>query len=128
MGYKVHTVDGKSGDVDLTHIRTKTMQVTIPSPANGTIQIGRMPLASHITRVSAYLVGGAATVQVKNGADDVIATPLAGVAGAWATSVALTAANTDAAAGAALSAVLTGVSGSPTSLLVQVDYTVDVPA
>lgn len=128
MGWKVHSVDGKAGEVTLTHARTKTFSRS-GITANGTYLLGRMPVAGTITRVSIYRAGGSAgSVQITNGADNVLAAALASGTDAWATSTGVTAANTDAAAGASIAAVVSAVAGSPTDIVVQVDYTADVPA
>lgn len=127
MGYKVHTIDGKSGEVTLTHLRTQSRTRHLLAPANGTFVMWRAPVACTITAVRIYRAGGTtATLQIKNEAADVLAAPLASGTDAWAGTT--TVQNAALAAGASLSAVLASVAGSPTDATVQVDYTVNVPA
>jgi hypothetical protein len=127
MGYKVHTVDGKSGDVSLLHLRTRMETLVLTAPANGTSVMFRPPYPITITTVRAYRAGGTAgTVQIKNNTSDVVAAPLASATDAWAASSGVQ--NAAVPAGTTVSAVVAGVTGSPTSLTVQVDYTVDIPA
>ncbi len=127
MGYKVHTVDGKAGDVTLTHLRTRTEALVLAAPANGTHMLFRPAYACHITAVRIYRAGGTAgTIAIKNAALDVLAAPLASNTDAIASTT--TVQNDAVPAGTIVSAVLAGITGSPTSITVQVDYTVDIPA
>jgi hypothetical protein len=127
MGYKVHTVDGKSGDVSLLHLRTRVESCVLTAPANGTSVMFRPPYPVTITAVRIYRAGGTAgTVAIKNAAADVLAAPLASSTDAWASNT--TVQNAAVPAGTSVSAVLAGVTGTPTSITVQIDYTVDIPA
>jgi hypothetical protein len=65
-------------------------------------------------------------VQVKNGASDVLAAPMATSTDAWAGST--TVQNATCAAGAAVSVVLAAPAGAPTEIVVQVDFRTAVPA
>lgn len=128
MGYKVHTVDGEAGEVDLTHARTQHMSLVLTSPADGTYVLGRMPVAATITRVSIHRAGGSAgSVQITNAGNNVLSAALASSTGAWATTTTLVTAETDVAAGASIAAVVSATAGSPTGMTIQVDFTVDVP-
>lgn len=127
MGYKVHTVDGKAGEVDLSAARTYSHTVRVASGTAGTYQLFRVPAAAAIIAVRAFRVGGSAgTVQVKKGASDVLAAPMATSTDAWAGST--TVQNATCAAGDAISVVLASPGGSPTEILVQVDVRTAVPA
>ncbi|MEV8042456.1 hypothetical protein AB0P02_01245 [Streptomyces griseoluteus] len=126
MGYKVHTVDGKSGDVDLSHVRTYSKEVRVASGAAGTYQLVKVPAAATILAVRAYRMGGTGgTVQVKKGASDVLAAPLATSTDAWAGGGAVQ--NATCAAGDNVAVVLASPAGSPTEVLVQVDFRTAVP-
>ncbi|MFC7909061.1 hypothetical protein [Streptomyces nigra] len=127
MGYKVHTVDGVAGEVSLAHVRTYSESVRVASGTAGTYQLCRVPAAADIIAVRAYRVGGSAgTVQVKKGASDVLASAMATSTDAWAGNT--TVQNASCAAGDAVSVVLASPAGSPTEILVQVDFRTAVPA
>ncbi|WP_327169559.1 hypothetical protein [Streptomyces subrutilus] len=127
MGYKVHTVDGKSGEVDLSTVRTYSQSVRVASGTAGTYQLVKTPAATAIIAVRAYRVGGSGgTVQVKKGVSDVLASPMATSTDAWAGSTTLQ--NATCAAGDNISVVLASPAGSPTEILVQVDFRTAVPA
>ncbi|WP_282206721.1 hypothetical protein [Kitasatospora fiedleri] len=120
MGYKVHTVDGRSGEVDLSTVRTYSKEVRVPSGTAGTYQLFKVPAAANVIAVRAYRTGGTGgTVQVKHGALDVLASVLTTSTDAWAGST--TVQNATCAAGDNLSVVLASPAGSPTEILVQVD-------
>ncbi|MFS4105122.1 hypothetical protein [Streptomyces sp. PD-S100-1] len=127
MGYKVHTVDGKAGEIDLSTVRTYSQSVRVPSGTAGTYQLVKVPAAASILAVRAYRAGGTGgTVQVKKGTSDVLAAPLTTSTDAWAGST--TVQNAACAAGDNVSVVLASPSGSPTEILVQVDFRTAVPA
>lgn len=127
MGYKVHTVDGKSGEVDLSTVRTYSQSVRVASGTAGTYQLFKVPAAANVIAVRAYRTGGTGgTVQVKKGASDVLASVLTTSTDAWAGST--TVQNATCAAGDNISVVLASPAGSPTEILVQVDFRTAVPA
>ncbi|MEU6342213.1 hypothetical protein ABZ883_14875 [Streptomyces sp. NPDC046977] len=127
MGYKVHSVDGKAGEVDLSAARTYSQSIRVPSGTAGTYQLAKVPAAAAIIAVRAYRTGGSAgTVQVKKGASDILASALATTTDSWAGST--TVQNASCAAGDNISVVLASTAGSPTEILVQVDYRTAVPA
>lgn len=128
MGYKVHTVDGKAGEVDLTHLRKRVANVVVPTPAAGmTIPLAQLPTAATVTAVKAWRTGGtAANVNASTASGNVLAADLVAGAGAWANSNASQ--HTAVAAGDTISALITAATGAPTSLTIQVEYTISVPA
>ncbi|MFC8583296.1 hypothetical protein ACFUGD_01785 [Streptomyces sp. NPDC057217] len=127
MGYKVHTVDGKGGEVDLSAARTYSKEVRVASGTAGTYQLFKVPAGASIIAVRAYRTGGSGgTVQVKKGASDVLASPMATSTDAWAGTT--TVQNAACAAGDTISVVLASPAGSPTEILVQVDLRTAVPA
>lgn len=127
MGYKVHTVDGKGGEVDLSHARTFSKEVRVASGTAGTYQLFKVPAAAAVIAVRAYRTGGSGgTVQVKKGASDILASPMATSTDAWAGTT--TVQNASCAAGDNISVVLASPAGSPTEILVQVDFRTAVPA
>ncbi|MEQ4610683.1 hypothetical protein ABMX48_31720 [Streptomyces cavourensis] len=127
MGYKVHTVDGRAGEVDTSMARTYSKSVRVASSAAGTYQLCKVPAGAEIIAVRAYRTGGSSgTVQVKKGSSDVLASPMATTTDAWAGST--TVQNAVCAAGDNLSVVLGAPGGSPTETLVQVDLRTAVPA
>ncbi|MFD6415997.1 hypothetical protein [Streptomyces sp. NPDC060194] len=127
MGYKVHTVDGKGGEVDLSAARTYSKTLRVASGAAGTYQLCRVPVGAAVLAVRAYRTGGTSgTVQVKKGASDVLASPMATTTDAWAGTT--TVQNATCAAGDAISVVLGAPGGTPTETLVQVDFRTAVPA
>ena len=127
MGYKVHTVDGKAGEVDLSAVRTYSKSLRVASATAGTYQLCRVPAGAAIVAVRAYRSGGSSgTVQVKKGASDVLAAPMATTTDAWAGST--TVQNATCAAGDSVSVVLGAPGGTPTEMLVQVDFRTAVPA
>ncbi len=132
MGYRVHSVDGKQGEVSLAHLSLRTAQVTIASPAAGTHVLLRIPAAATVTAVRGYLVGGTsvtcnvirrrATTNV-----NLLATNLvANAADAWTSSTTIQ--NGTLAAGDTLIAEVTAAAGSPTQAAIEVDYTISTPA
>lgn len=126
MGYKVHTVDAKGGEVDLTHLRKRSAQIVIPSPGVANHVMWRAPAACHVTAVRAYTTGGTSTAVNASGAGgDFLAANLTAAAGAWASST--TVQNTTVAAGDSVTAKVTAATGTPTEVCIQVDYTIDVP-
>lgn len=127
MGYKVHSVDGVQGEVDLSAARTYSHSVRVASGTAGTYQLVKVPAAASIIAVRAYRAGGTGgTVQVKKGASDVLAVVLTSTTDAWAGST--TVQNATCAAGDNISVVLASPAGSPTEILVQVDFRTAVPA
>ncbi|MFE6500767.1 hypothetical protein [Kitasatospora sp. NPDC057738] len=127
MGYKVHTVDGKAGEVDLTANRTYSKSVRVAAGTAGTYQLVKVPADAVIIAVRAFRAGGTGgTVQVKNGSSDVLASVLTTSTDAWAGST--TVQNATCAAGANISVVLASPAGTPTEVLVQVDFRTAVPA
>jgi hypothetical protein len=127
MGYKVHSVDGKGGEVDLSAARTYSKDIHVAAGTAGTYQLCKVPAAASIIAVRAYRAGGtAATVQVKKGSSDVLASPLATSTDAWAGNT--TVQNASCVAGDNISTVIAGTSGTPTDILVQVDFRTAVPA
>lgn len=127
MGYKVHTVDGRAGEVDTSTARTYSKQVRVASGTAGTYQLFKVPAGAAVIAVRAYRTGGSAgTVQVKKGASDVLAAPMATTTDSWAGTT--TVQNATCAAGDNLSVVLAAPAGSPTEILVQVDLRTAVPA
>ncbi len=132
MGYKVHSVDGKGGEVDLGHVRMRTAQVTIDTPTAGTKVMCRVPVAAAVTAVRAYLVGGTSVtvnaMRRRAGANvDLLAADLvASTAGAWTSSEDVQ--NGTLAAGDTLIAEVVAQAGNPTQAVIEVDYTVSVPA
>lgn len=126
MGYKVHSVDGRAGEVDTSTARTYSKEVRVPSGTAGTYQLFKVPAAANVIAVRAYRVGGSGgTVQVKKGASDVLATALTTSTDAWAGTT--TVQNAACAAGDNISVVLASPAGSPTEILVQVDFRTAVP-
>ncbi|MEV4806769.1 hypothetical protein AB0K18_42815 [Nonomuraea sp. NPDC049421] len=127
MGYKTHSIDGRMGEISLAHVRTYTKTAVIPEGTAGTYALAYVPVAATITAVRIYRQGGtAASVQVTNGASNVLAAPLASTTDSWASSTAVN--NADVPAGGAVNAVLSGTSGTPGSVTVQVDFLTAVPA
>lgn len=127
MGYKVHTVDGKSGEIDLSATRTYSHSVRVASGTAGTYQLVKVPAAADIIAVRAYRTGGTGgTVQVKHAAVDVLASVLNSTTDSWAGST--TVQNASCAAGDNISVVLAAPAGTPTEILVQVDFRTQVPA
>ncbi|TAK89300.1 MAG: hypothetical protein EPO06_11570 [Burkholderiaceae bacterium] len=126
MGYKVNTVDGHAGDVVLTTQRTQMLH-RFGITADGTYQLAKPPKAGHIRGVRVYRTGGTgATVQVTNGGSNVLASALTSSTGAWAGTT--TVQNAAVTALNALAIVIASTAGSPTDILVQVDFEVDAPA
>ncbi|GGJ82026.1 hypothetical protein GCM10011583_11960 [Streptomyces camponoticapitis] len=127
MGYKVHTVDGRAGEVDTSTARTYSKEVRVASGTAGTYQLCKVPAGAAVIAVRAYRTGGSAgTVQVKKNTSDILAAPMATATDAWAGST--TVQNAACAAGDNLSVVLAAPGGSPTEILVQVDLRTAVPA
>lgn len=127
MGYKVHSVDGRSGEVDTSTARTYSKELRVASAAAGTYQLCKVPAGAAIIAVRAYRTGGSSgTVQVKKASSDVLASPMATSTDAWAGST--TVQNATCAAGDNISVVLGTPAGSPTETLVQVDFRTAVPA
>ncbi|MBL1107989.1 hypothetical protein JK361_25940 [Streptomyces sp. 5-8] len=127
MGYKVHSVDGKGGEVDLSHVRTYSKEVRVAAGTAGTYQLCKVPAATNIIAVRAYRTGGTGgTVQVKHGAQDVLASPMATSTDAWAGNT--TVQNAACVVGDNISVVLASPAGTPTEILVQVDFRTAVPA
>lgn len=127
MGYKVHTVDGKAGEVDLTHTRKRSVSLTVPSPAAANHVVWRATAACHVTRVSAYTTGGTSTtVNASTTGGDVLTTNLVAAAGSWVSHTADQ--NAALAADGTLTIKVTAAAGTPTECTIQVDYTVDIPA
>ncbi|WEH40794.1 hypothetical protein [Streptomyces sp. AM 2-1-1] len=127
MGYKVHSVDGRSGEVDTSAARTYSKELRVAASAAGTYQLFKVPAGATILAVRAYRTGGTSgTVQVKKGSSDVLTSPLATTTDAWAGST--TVQNATCAAGDNLSVVLGTPAGTPTETLVQVDLRTAVPA
>jgi hypothetical protein len=127
MGYKVHTVDGKAGEVDLSAARTYSHSVRVASGTAGTYQLIKVAAAADIIAVRAYRTGGTGgTVQVKHAAADVLASVLATATDAWAAAPGVQ--NASCAAGDNVSVVLAAPAGTPTEILVQVDFRTAVPA
>lgn len=127
MGYKVHSVDGVQGEVDLSTVRTYSESHRVASSTAGTYQLCRVPVGAQIIAVRAFRAAGTSgTVQVKKGASDVIASPLVTTTDAWAGTTTLQ--NATCVAGDAISIVLGTPAGSPTETLVQVDFRKVVPA
>ncbi|WP_336214392.1 hypothetical protein [Nonomuraea sp. LPB2021202275-12-8] len=127
MGYKTHSIDGQMGEVSLAHVRSYTKQAVIPAGTAGTYALAYVPVGAVITAVRVYRAGGTtATVQIVNGASNVLASPLASTTDAWAATTTLN--NATVAAGTGINAVVAGVAGTPTSVTVQVDFMTSVPA
>lgn len=127
MGYKVHSVDGRSGEVDTSTARTYSQSVRVAAGAAGTYQLCKVPAAADIIAVRAYRAGGTGgTVQVKHAASDVLASVLTTTTDSWAGST--TVQNASCAAGDNISVVLASPAGTPTEILVQVDFRTAVPA
>lgn len=127
MGYKVHNVDGRSGEVDTSTARTYSKELRVASAAAGTYQLCKVPAGAAIIAVRAYRTGGSSgTVQVKKASSDVLASPMATTTDGWAGST--TVQNATCAAGDNISVVLGTPAGSPTETLVQVDFRTAVPA
>ncbi|OPC83011.1 hypothetical protein B4N89_20575 [Embleya scabrispora] len=127
MGYKVHSVDGKGGEIDLSTARTYSKEVRVASGTAGTYQLFKVPAAASVIAVRAYRTGGTGgTVQVKKGGSDVLASALATATDSWAGNT--TVQNASCAAGDNISVVLAAPAGSPTEILVQVDMRTAVPA
>ncbi|MFC8832350.1 hypothetical protein ACFT8V_04010 [Streptomyces griseoincarnatus] len=126
MGYKVHSVDGRAGEVDTSTARTYSKEVRVPSGTAGTYQLFKVPAAADVIAVRAYRTGGSGgTVQVKKGASDVLSSALATSTDAWAGTT--TVQNASCVAGDNISVVLASPAGSPTEILVQVDLRTAVP-
>jgi hypothetical protein len=127
MGYKVHSVDGKQGEIDLSTARTYSHSVRVASGTAGTYQLVKVPAAADIIAVRAYRTGGTGgTVQVKHATADVLASVLNTATDAWASAPGVQ--NASCAAGDNISVVLAAPAGTPTEILVQVDFRTAVPA
>ncbi|MEV4749070.1 hypothetical protein AB0K21_22050 [Streptosporangium sp. NPDC049248] len=123
MGYKTHTVDGKAGEVDLANVRTFTKEYRVAAGTAGTYVVTRLPVGVTAIAVRAYRVGGSGgTVNAKKNTSDLLAANLATVTDAWAGSTALQ--NATFAAGDTLSVVAAAPAGTPTEIIVQVDFRV----
>ncbi len=127
MGYKTHSVDGRMGEVTLAGARTYSKSVRVASGTAGTYQLVKVPADAAIIAVRAFRAGGTGgTVQVKKGANDVLAAALTTSTDAWAGST--TVQNAACVAGDNISVVLAAPAGSPTEILVQVDFRTAVQA
>ena len=132
MGYKVHTVDGKSGEVSLAHVRSQTAQITINTPAAGTHVMCRIPAAATVTAIRGYLVGGTSVTfnvtrrRSTTNVDLLAADLVANTADAWTSSTTIQ--NGALAAGDTLIADIAAQAGNPTQAVIEVDYTVAPPA
>ncbi|MEU8195239.1 hypothetical protein AB0C10_15810 [Microbispora amethystogenes] len=123
MGYRVYSVDGKTGEVDLSNVRTFTKEYRVAAGTAGTYMVTRLPVACQAIAVRAYRAGGSGgTVNAKKGTADLLAANLATTTDTWAGTTALQAANTSFAAGDTLSVVTAAPSGTPTEVVVQVDF------
>lgn len=123
MGYQVYTVDGKAGEIDLSAVRTFTKEYRVPKGAAGTYMVTRMPVACSAIAVRAYRDGGTGgTVNAKRNTGDLLAANLDTATDAWAGSTALQ--NATFAAGDTLSVVTAAPAGTPTDVIVQVDFRV----
>lgn len=123
MGYKVHTVDGRAGDIDLANTRTFTKEYRVAAGTAGTYVMTRLPVGATAIAVRAYRVGGTGgTVNAKKNASDLLAANLSTATDAWAGSTALQ--NATFAAGDTLSVVAAAPAGTPTEVIVQVDFRV----
>lgn len=133
MGYRVHSVDGKQGEVSLAHLATRTAQLTLASPAASSHVICRVPAAATVTAVRAYLVDGTSVTvnavrrRSTTNVDLLSSNLLANSAGVW-TSDTTNLQNTALAAGDTLIAKVTAAAGSPTEAVIEVDYTISTPA
>lgn len=132
MGYKVYSIDGKAGEVDLSHARLRTAQITLITPAAGTFPLVRIPAAATVTAVRAYKVGGTSVTvnairrRATTNVDLLAADLAASTADAWTSSTTIQ--NGALAAGDTLIAEVVGQVGSPTQAVIEVDYTIDTPA
>lgn len=128
MGYKVHSVDGKAGEVDLTHVRKRTINITVPSPAAATHVMWRAPAAATVTAVRAYTTGGTSvTLNATTAGGNLLASSLVAAAGAWVSNTTIQSAAAAVAAGDTVSAVISAAAGTPAEVNIQVEYTVTVP-
>lgn len=121
MGYKVHSVDGKSGEIDLSNVRTFTKEYRVPAGTAGTYMVARLPVAAQAIAVRAYRTGGTGCdVNANKNAAPLLAANLATTTNAWAGNTALQ--NATFAAGDTLSVVTAAPAGTPTEVIVQVDF------
>jgi hypothetical protein len=126
MGYKVHSVDGVQGEISLSGVRTISHSLRVAAGTAGTYALVKLPAAADIIAVRAYRAGGTGgTVQVKNGANSVLAAVLTTTTDSWAGNT--TVQNAACAVGAEISAVLAAPAGTPTEIVVQVDFRKAVP-
>ena len=97
---------------------------TVPSPSAGNHVVWRAPFACTVTNVRGYRVGGSgATINARNeGANDHLSSDLSLTsADTWMDGGAVQ--NTAYAAGEKLEIMVQSVAGSPTSVVIQVDFT-----
>jgi len=97
---------------------------TVPSPSAGNHVVWRAPFACTVTNVRGYRVGGSgATINARNeGANDHLSSDLSLTsADTWQDGGAVQ--NTAYAAGEKLEIMIQSVAGSPTSVVIQVDFT-----
>lgn len=130
MGYKVHSIDGQTGEVELDHLQIRTASITLPGPAAGVHVLHRVPVAGTVRAVRAYRVGGTgAVVKATKGATDLLsANKSLTSADAWMDGALHgTAANLALAVGDTLSVEVVSVAGTPTGLTIQIDYEISVP-
>lgn len=124
MGHKVNSVDGKTGDVDLSAVRTFTKEYRVAKGAAGTYMVTRLPVGCTAVAVRAYRAGGSGgTVNAKRNGGDLLAEPLATVTDAWAGWTHLQ--NAAFAAGDTLSVVTADPDGGPSEVVVQVEFRVN---
>ncbi|MFF0770973.1 hypothetical protein ACFYUK_18960 [Nonomuraea wenchangensis] len=124
MGHKVNSVDGKAGDVDLSAARTFTKEYRVAKGAAGTYMVTRLPVACTAIAVRAYRAGGTdGTVNAQRNGGDLLAEPLATATDAWTGWTHLQ--NAVFAAGDTLSVATAAPAGSPSEVIVQVDFRVN---
>jgi hypothetical protein len=130
MAYKVHTVDGESGEVELDHLQMRTASVVLVTPAAGVYVVERVPVAAIVTAVRAIRTGGTGAVvnAAKNGTD-LCSADLSLTTTNWTDgALTATAATKALAVGDSLTCEVVSVAGAPTGLTIQVDYEISVPA
>jgi hypothetical protein len=126
-GYKVHSVDGKAGEVSLAHVRTFSKEYRVAAGTAGTYMVTKVPAACTAIAVRTYRTGGTGgTVNAKKNSSDLLASVLTTTTDSWAASTTLQ--NASFAAGDTLSVVTASPAGTPTDVIVQVDFRIDVPA
>ncbi|WP_146178179.1 hypothetical protein [Nonomuraea fuscirosea] len=117
-------MDGRAGDVDLSAVRTFSKEYRVAKGAAGTYMVTRLPVACTAIAVRAYRAGGSGgVVNAQRNGGDLLAEPLATVTDTWAGWTHLQ--NVVFASGDTLSVVTADPAGSPSEVVVQVDFRVN---